>query len=388
MAEMVRAAVLVEPGKIEIREFPKPSLAEGGLLVKPIMAGICESDVHFYKGESVQYAGTPRETFGPYPAIPGHENVGVIVEARHPRDRKITDFYGKELHEGDRIIISPDMVCGNCYWCHHTYGFSWCDNLRSYGHIDASVPPHLFGGWSELLYVLPGSHLYKISDDVSDEIAVLAEPMAVTFSLDIAKGHSSLPNEGFTTGDTVVVFGVSPVGLCHLVKSRLLGAGTIIAIDKSEFRLNFVKNFGATYTLNVTKTTQKDRNQFIKDLTDGRGADVVVECAGVPEVVIEGIEMLRQGGTFVEVGHFVDAGDIQLNPHRHLCAKSIRLIGQVNLAYTGIMPSVNLMKANQDKYNFNNIVTHKFPLAKALDGLFQFMKPDSMKVVICPQTSP
>jgi threonine dehydrogenase-like Zn-dependent dehydrogenase len=174
------------------------------------------------------------------------------------------------------------------------------------------------------------------------------------------------------------------VGLCHLVKCRLLGAGTIIAIDKSEFRLNFVKDYGATHTLNVTKTTQKDRHQFVKDLTDGRGADVVVECAGAPEVVIEGIEMLRQGGTFVEVGHFVDAGDVQLNPHRHLCAKSIRLIGQVNLAYTGIIPSVNLMKANQDRYNFNKIVTHKFELTKALDGLLQFMKPDSMKVVIHP----
>jgi threonine dehydrogenase-like Zn-dependent dehydrogenase len=384
MAEMVKAAVLVEPGKMEIQEFPKPSPEEGGLLVKTIMSGICESDTHFYKGESVQYAGTPRETFGPYPAIPGHENVGVIVEARHPRSGEITDFYGKELNEGDRIIISPDILCGECYWCRHTYGFSWCDNLRSYGHFDASVAPHLLGGWSELMYVFPGSHLYKISEDVSDEIAVIAEPMAVTYSLDIVKGYSSLPNEGFVSGDTVVVFGVSPVGLCHLLKSRLLGAGKIVAIDKSEFRLNFVKDFGATHTLNVEKTTQKDRNQFIKELTDGRGADVVVECAGTPEVVVEGIEMLRQGGTFVEVGHFVDTGDIQLNPHRHLCAKSIRLIGQVNLAYTGMMPSVNLMKANQDKYDFNKIVTHKYHLTQALEGVLQFMSPDSMKVIIYP----
>ena len=205
MAEKVRAAVLVEPGKIEIREFPKPSLMEGGLLVRPILAGICESDTHFYKGESVQYAGTPRETFGPYPAIPGHENVAIIVEARHPRDARITDFYGNELKEGDRVIVSPDMICGKCYWCRHTYGFSWCDNLRSYGHIDASVAPHLFGGWSELMYVLPGSHVYKIENDVSNEIAVLAEPMAVTFSLDIVKGQSSLPIEGFTSGSTVAV---------------------------------------------------------------------------------------------------------------------------------------------------------------------------------------
>jgi len=384
MAEMVKAAMLVEPGKLEIQEFPKPDLEEGALLVKMTMSGICGTDKHGYKGESVQYAGTPREISGPYPAVPGHENVGVIVEARHPRGGTIVDFYGKELREGDRIIISPDIVCGECYWCRHTYGYTWCDNIRSYGHLDSSVPPYLFGGWSDLMYVFPGSHIYKISDDVSDAIAVLAEPMAVTYSLDIAKGQSSLPIEGFSSGDTVVVFGVGPLGLCHVIKSRLIGAGNIIAIDKSAYRLNFVKEFGATHTLNVDTTTSEERRHCLLDLTDGRGADVVIECAGVPVVMIEAIEMLRQGGTFVEVGHFVDTGDIQLNPHRHLCAKNIRLIGQMNLAYTGMIPSVNLLMANRDKYDFDKIVTHKFHFTEALEGLFQSMKPDSMKVIIHP----
>jgi threonine dehydrogenase-like Zn-dependent dehydrogenase len=382
MAEMVKAVVLVEPGKLEIQEFPKPSLAEGAMLVKMTMSGICGTDKHGYKGESVQYAGTPREIRGPYPAIPGHENVGVVVEIRHPRDGKIVDFYGKEVHEDDRIIISPDILCGKCYWCRHTYGYTWCDNIRSYGHLDASVAPHLFGGWSELMYVFPGSHIYKISEEVSDVIAVLAEPMAVTYSLDIAKGHSSLPNEGFTSGDTVVVYGVGPLGLCHVIKARLIGASQIIAIDKSAFRLNFVKEFGATHTLNIDQTTSEERKQFVADLTDGRGADVVIECAGVPVVMIEAIEMLRQGGTFIEVGHFVDTGNIQLNPHRHLCAKNIRLIGQMNLAYTGMIPSVNLLMANRDKYDFDKIVTHKYHFTKALEGLLQSMKPDCMKVII------
>lgn len=382
MAETVKAVVLVEPERLEIQEFPKPSLEEGALFVKMTMSGICGTDKHGYKGEAVQYAGTPREIRGPYPAIPGHENVGVVVEARHPRAGKIVDFYGKEVAEGDRIIISPDILCGKCYWCRHTYGYTWCDNIKSYGHLDSSIPPYLFGGWSELMYVFPGSHIYKISDDVSDPIAVLAEPMAVTYSLDIAKGHSSMPNEGFSSGDTVVVFGVGPLGLCHVIKSRLLGAGNIVAIDKSEYRLNFVKEFGATHTLNVDETTPGERKQFIADLTDGRGTDVVIECAGVPVVMIEAIEMLRQGGTFVEVGHFVDTGDIQLNPHRHLCAKNIRLLGQMNLAYTGMIPSVNLLMANRAKYNFDKIVTHKFHFTESLEGLFQSMKPDSMKVII------
>jgi len=384
MPETVKAAVLVEPGRLEIQGFPRPEIEEGAMLVKPLMCGICGTDKHGYNGEAVQYAGTPREVNGPYPAIPGHENVGEIVEMRQTKSESLKDFYGKELKEGDRIVISPDIMCGKCYWCKHSFGYTWCDNIRSYGHLESSVPPHIFGGWGELMYVFPGSHIFKISDEVSNEIGVLAEPMAVTYPLDIAKGHSSLPHEGFSSGDTVVVYGVGPLGLCHLIKARLLGAGKVVAIDKSEYRLKFCKDYGADYTLNVDNTTAEERRQLILDITDGRGADVVIECAGVKEVLVEGIEMLRQGGTFIEVGHFVDVGEVKLNPHRHLCAKNIRLIGQMNLCYTGMMPSIQLMMANRDRFDFDGIITHKFPFTQSLKGLLKSMEPDCMKVAIIP----
>lgn len=382
MGDMIRASVLVEPGKIEIQKFPMPKLEEGALLIKPLMSGICGTDKHGYRGEAVQYAGTPRETRGPYPAIPGHENVGEIVEIRPAKGEKMLDFYGKEVRKGDRVVLSPDILCGTCYSCRNSLGFTWCDNIRSYGHMNSSVAPHLVGGWSDLLYVFPGSHFYRISEDISDEIAVLAEPMAVTYSLDIAKGHSAMPNDGFMSGDTVVVYGVGPLGICHVIKARLLGAGRIVAVDQSDYRLSLAEEFGATSTLNVSETTEEDRRQSILDLTSGRGADVVVECAGVPSVVTEGLEVLRKGGTFVEVGHFVDVGDIQINPHRHLCAKNLRLIGLTNLAYTGFVPSMELMVLNQDRYDFNKLVTHRYHFTDALQGLMKSMEPDCMKVVL------
>jgi threonine dehydrogenase-like Zn-dependent dehydrogenase len=383
MAEKVKAAVLVQPGKLEIQEFPVPEPAEGAILVRPLMSGICGTDKHGYKGEAVQYAGTPREIRGPYPAVPGHENVAMVVALRPLRGEKESrDFYGKKLEEGDRVVISPDIVCGHCYWCRHSYGYTWCDNIRSYGHLDASVPPHLFGGWSELMYVEPGSHVFKLDREVSDPIAVLAEPMAVTYSLDIAKGHSALPQQGFSSGDTAVVFGVGPLGICHLIKAKLLGAAKLMAIDKSAYRLEMCKKYGATDLLNVDQTTAAERTEAVLQLTGGRGADLVIECTGVPSTLIEGIEMLRQGGTFVEVGHFVDVGEVKINPHRHLCAKNIRLIGQMNLAYTGMMPSIELMQANRDRFDFDAIVTHRYHFTKSLDGLLKSMSPDCMKVVI------
>ena len=383
MAAAIRAAVLVGPGKLEIQEFPRPQLQEGALLVKPLMSGICGTDKHGYKGEAVQYAGTPREVNGPYPAIPGHENVALIVEARPPRGgRAVLDFYGDPLAEGDRVVISPDIVCGKCYWCRHTYGYTWCDNIRSYGHLVSTDAPHLFGGWSDLMYVYPESHVFKVPKGVSDQIAVLAEPMAVSYALDIAKGQSAMPNQGFASGDTVVVYGVGPLGICNLIKAKLLGAGCIVAIDKSAYRLQFARDFGASHTLDAGSTTPAQRRELVLGLTGGRGADLVVECAGVPSTVVEGIEMLRQGGTFVEEGHFVDVGNIQLNPHRHLCAKNIRLIGQMNLAYTGITPSMNLLAANRDRYDFDRLVTHSYHFTQSLDGLLKSMSPESMKVVI------
>lgn len=382
MAHMVGAATLVEPFRLEMREYPKPDLEEGAMLVETILCGICGTDKHGYKGDAVQYAGTPREVRGPYPAIPGHENVSRIVEARPPAGGKLTDFYGTELKVGDRIVVSPDIMCGTCYWCRNSYGYTWCDNIRSYGHLDSSEPPHILGGWAELMYIYPGSHIYKVPEGVSDEIACLAEPMAVTYSLDIAKQLSSMPIGGIQSGATVVVFGVGPLGLCHLIKSRLIGAGEIVAVDLSEYRLNFARNYGANHTMKIDETTKEERRELVLSITGGRGADVVVECAGVPAAFVEGLEMLRQGGTFVEVGHFVDVGSVEINPHRHICSKNIRMVGQTNLAYTGMLPSMVLLHANREKYDFDAIITHRYPYTEALAGLEKSMETESMKVAI------
>lgn len=383
VARKVKAAVLLSPGRIETQEFPYPDLGPDGIIIKMKMSGICGTDKHGYKGEAVQYKGTPREIYGPYPCIPGHENVGTIVEIDDGM-KKTAEFSSQELETGDRVVVSPDIICGHCYYCRNNFGYTWCDNIRSYGHLLSTESPHLLGGWAEYMCVLPESHLYKIPDDVSDEIAVLLEPMAVTYSLDLAKSHSALPNEGFMSGDTVVILGAGSLGLCHLIKAKLLGAGDIIAMDKSDFRLNMAKEFGASYTFNVESSSSSERNQAIKELTHGLGADVVVECAGLAQVVIEGIEMLRKGGTFIEVGNFVDTGTVSINPHQHLCAKNIRLIGMTNLAYTGFVPAIKLLRRHLNFYNFAKIVTHRYPIEEAEKALLKSMDLDSMKVVITP----
>jgi len=385
MSKKVRAVIMPEQGKIEIGEFPYPEhLEDGAMIVRPIMSGICGTDKHAYRGESVQYAGTEREISGPYPAIPGHENVAVVVEIT-PKARREMEFYGETLSEGDRVVISPDIVCGHCYQCRHGFHYTWCENIESYGHMKCDAPPHLFGGWAEYMYINPGSHVYKVPSEVSDEIAVLSEPMAVAYSLDKLKEISAIPKEGFNFGDTVVIQGVGPLGMCHLIKACMLGAGNIIAVDRSEYRLNMALQFGADYVFNVEKTTQEERVARVKEMTSGRGVDLVIECVGSPKVLPEGLEMLRQGGTYLETGNFVDTGTVEINPHRHLCAKNVRLIGMTNLCYTGYLPSMKMMHRYSKWYPFEDLVTHRYPIDEALTGLLKSMELDSMKVVIVPQ---
>lgn len=384
MAEKIKAAVLVAPGRIEIQEFPHPKLEEGALLMKMEMSGICGTDKHTYRGETKQYAGTEAETDTPFPIIQGHENVGTVAEITKTA-RKNIEFYGRELHEGDRIVMCPDIVCRKCYYCRHVHSFLWCENMRSYGNsLSAAAPPHLFGGWAEYVYLRPDTFVYKVTDELAPHVAVLSEVMTITASLDKLKEFSSYALEGFNSGDTFVILGAGPIGMMHLIKARIMGAGDIVVTDKSDFRLKMATECGADFVVNVENTTQQERIQKVRELTDGRGADVVLEMTNDPHAVIEGLEMLRRGGTMLEMGNFTETGEVTIDPHRHLCGKNVRLIGLTNHPMTGYGPSMKLMHKYGDMYPFDKIVTHKYAIEDAQKALEKSMQPDSMKVVIAP----
>jgi L-iditol 2-dehydrogenase len=384
MSDRVRAAVMIRPGEMEIRDFPVPELEDGAALLKVEMCGICGTDKHTWRGETQQYEGTESASVTPFPIIPGHEVIGTIVEV-NDRQRPRRDFNGERLHVGDRVALCPDVVCGECYSCRHTFAYPWCENLRGYGNaFCADEPPHLFGGWAETMYILPNAFLYKVPDELPTRIAVIVELMAVSYNLDKTKEFFTLAGEGFATGCTVVVQGVGPMGICHVIKARMMGAGDIIATDYSDYRLGLARDFGADHTLNVAETTADERIAFVRELTHGRGADIVAECAGVPSTVVEGLEMLRKGGIFIEAGNFVETGEVSLSPHRHLCAKNVRLIGITNHPFTGYTPSMALMQRYAGTFPFDRFVTHEYPLAQTEQALMKSMTPDCMKVVIVP----
>ena len=224
----------------------------------------------------------------------------------------------------------------------------------------------------------------KVPDDLPSDVAVLTEIFAVSVGLDRAKQMSAFPNESFRFDDTVVVLGVGPLGMCFLMKARMLGAGTIIAVDLSDYRLNFAKRLGADHAINAANTSKEQRLQAIRDLSSGRGADMVIECAGVPQAVPEALDMLRVGGLLVEAGNFSDLGEVSISPHRQLCAKNARILcvgGEEPAAYG---PSMRQMTRYMKNYPLREFVTHRFGLRDVRAAMQKSIEPESMKVVLEP----
>jgi L-iditol 2-dehydrogenase len=376
-AQRVLAATLVKPGQYEIREYPLPEPAPGCVLVKMELSGICGTDKHTFQGYTKQYGGRELE----FPIIQGHENVGTV--AAIGGDGNYTDFEGIPLHAGDRVVVGANVCCGQCYYCRHDFPYYCCENMTDYGNnLSARNPPHLFGGWAQYMYIVPGSFLVKVPDDLPSEVAVLTEIFAVSVGLDRAKQMSAFPNESFRFDDTVVVLGVGPLGMCFMMKARMLGAGTIIAVDLSDYRLSFAKRLGADHVLNAGEHSKEQRLQIIKGLTSGRGADMVIECAGVPQAVPEGLDMLRVGGLLVEAGNFSDLGEISFSPHRHLCAKNARILGVGGEEPAAYGPGMRQMARYMNHYPVQELVTHRFGLREVEAAMQKSIEADSMKVVL------
>jgi threonine dehydrogenase-like Zn-dependent dehydrogenase len=379
--DSVKAVVMVGPGKVEVQEFSYPEIEKDAMVIRIEMAGICGTDKHAYKGEMILYAGTEAEQRAVFPCVRGHEVVGRIEEI----NGTYLDADGAALKEGDRVTVCPNIICKKCWYCRHIFGWPYCADNKTYGvYFRSDQPPHITGGWSEYMYVFPGSWVYKVPEEMAPEVAVNIELMVVTSNVDRAKGYMEFAGRGFGLMDTVLIQGVGAMGLAHLIKARVLGAGDIIAFDVSDFRLALAKEFGADYTVNVTKTTPKERMALVKDLTDGRGADMVIETAGIPAVLPEGLDLLRRGGTYLEASNFVDAGETTLNVHRHLAAKNVLLLGSTNHPNTEYYRTIKMMMRYGKHFPWTRFVTHTFPLDKADEALRACFAEDSLKVCFAP----
>jgi threonine dehydrogenase-like Zn-dependent dehydrogenase len=370
------------PGVVEVETFPRPQVEPGAVLMQVVYSGICGTDKHTFRGETIQYAGTPHERRLEYPLICGHENVGVVAETGGP----VRASDGTVLEVGDRIVPGANVACGRCWFCAQGFPYYACEQLEDYGNsLNATRPPHLFGGWAELMYLLPGTPLFRVPDELPLEVAVLTEVMAVTHGLDDA---ASLPSpHTFRAGSSVAVIGIGPLGLCHLIKARALGCGELIAVDLLPSRLRFAEAFGATLTLEASTATADERLDAVRARTGGRGADVVVDCSGVAETFPEALALVRWGGTVLEAGAFVDLGPVPVNPNRDICTRNICVLGIGGETATSYVPAMEMMAAHLDELPLREVVTHRLPLERAGPAIELSQSDAAMKVVIEPARS-
>jgi L-iditol 2-dehydrogenase len=367
------------PGRIGIEEFPRPDPAEGATLIRMLCSGVCGTDKHTFRGETVQYAGTPHERQLVYPIICGHENVGVVEET----GGVVLDFSGRPLNPGDRVVPGANLVCGECWFCRHDFPYYACERLEDYGNsLSAAAPPFLHGGWAELMYLHPGTRIFRVPDELPDEVAVLTEPMAVTHGLDTAT-RLPLPHR-LEPGGSVGVIGVGPLGLCHAIKARMLGCGELVAIDRLPSRLAFAEELGATLTLDSGAGELADRVENVRRVTGGRGADVVVDCSGVAETFLEALALVRWGGTVIEAGAFVDLGPVAVNPNADICTRNICVLGIGGETDSAYEPAMAAMIAHLGRLPLDRVVSHRYPLERAAEALEVSQADAATKVVLRP----
>jgi threonine dehydrogenase-like Zn-dependent dehydrogenase len=378
----VRAAVMTAPGAMELRRYPYPAMDADSAVLKVEMCGVCGTDKHIFKGDATQIRGKP---ICPY--IGGHEVIGTIAEIGQ-NAAAVMEYDHQPLQVGDRVALAVEVNCGKCWYCRNQYNNTTCENqVMAYGiHPGADVPPHLRGGFAEYMHIAPGSSLFKIPDAIPTEVAVFVEEMAVAYhSLARATGPFPAAKEGFGPGDTVAVLGNGPLGILHGIMASIQGAGLRIATDLADTRLAKAKELYADIGINASKTPVAERVRKVRELTEGVGPDLVIESAGVPEVFVEALEMVRKGGTVIEVGNWVDTGQtVPLNVMQHIASKNVH-IHSVFYCGTDWGPVLNMMDRHAGRFPFGSLISHWMGLDELVEGMGVIVNPDEcVKVQVVP----
>jgi len=374
----VKAAVMVRPGKMEVRHFPYPTVGDDDLVVKVEMCGLCGTDQHLWLGE----------LDARYPVIPGHETIARVHKIGKNAAKEL-EVQGNELAEGDRVGWSNSIPCGKCYGCRWLAWpkASFCTSGETYGFDNCeaqNLKPWLYGGYSEFMFLKPKTWVYKIPDEVPTDVAVLMDTLVSIRGVESNMSIAPSMREGFSLLDTVVIQGAGPVGVMAAFKAKALGAGKIVMIGGPESRLKLAKEFGVDETINIEDTKKpEDRIERIMTLTDRIGADMVVECAGFPAAVPEGIELCRMGGMYVLIGCWANRGPIGIDPSR-IVTRELHIVGQRYSSPQQYGRDLKLLAKYTNVFPFQKLITNKFKLEEAVTALETQNKFQGMKLVIAP----
>jgi 2-desacetyl-2-hydroxyethyl bacteriochlorophyllide A dehydrogenase len=343
MASGATARVVVQTGvrALEMRELPLPDIGKDDALLKVDACGICGSDYE-------QYDGTLPVRF---PVIPGHEPVGTIVEIGDEAARRW------RVQEGDRVCVETLIPCGYCRSCIGGEYRLCTGNKRmnAYGYLGLDVPPGLWGGYAEYLYLEPHALVHKIDPGIAPEIATLFNPLGAGF-------RWAVEMPGLRVGDALLILGPGQRGLASVIAAREAGAGTIIVsgLAADEAKLALARELGADVAVNAERD---DLGSAVREATGGRLADVTLDVtAYATQAVTQAIDLTRRGGTVVL------AGTKGPNPVTDFMSdkvvmKELTIRGALGVDWPNYDRAIRTIESG--KYPLDKLHTHTLPLEQA-----------------------
>lgn len=341
----MRAVVYHGPDDVRLDEVPEPTIEDPeDAIVRVTTASICGSDLHIVHGHLPKMEPD---------RIIGHEFAGVI----HEVGSAVTKF-----KPGDRVVGAAAVWCGRCRACRRGL-YSACERGATFGH-------------GPLLGDLPGSQADFVRVPFSDNALqqVTAPDDQVIFAGDILPtAYSAVAGltpggRGIREGDYVVVFGLGPVGLCAVASAKLFKPTKVIAIGNREERLAAAKTLGADEAVDAAATQNQDVRKTVRELTDGWGADYVVEAVGKEESLENAVRVAAPGGVVSVVGAFQHP--IQINAPR-MQAKNVTVV--MGMGDLGRMPAlVELIQSG--RLDVSPVVTHQMSFDEVIRAYEVFDK--------------
>lgn len=326
--------------RVEDRDIPKPG--EGKVLIRNRAAGVCGTDVHIFHGEKGASDVNP-------PVVLGHEYAGEIVET----GTGVTD-----LSVGDHVTIDPNIYCGICPACRNGKK-QMCDHMQAVG-------VNFDGGFAEYS-VVPAAQCLKVNKVLSFEAAAMSEPLACCIH--------GIDRAEIKAGDTVLIIGGGAIGLLMLQLAKLQGASTVILSEPVEMRRQAALQLGADYVINPM---EEPLTEQLEKLVGTAGADVVIECVGIPQAAVQALEAANRGATVVLFS--VPSPDTMLEIRQFDIFKKELTIRGAFVNPDTHLRAVRLL--NSGRIRTDLIITHRFPVSETPAAILKQTEKDSIKVLV------
>lgn len=357
LPETMQAVVCHGPEDYRLETLRVPTRGPGEVLVRVEAVGICASDLKCYHGAAKFWGDENRPAWAETEAVPGHEITGRVVEL----DDEARQHWGIELD--DRVVVEQIVPCWDCRYC-DTGNYHMCQVHNMYGFKRANP-----GGMEEYMVLSGASLVHKISKDIPPAHAAFAEPLSCALH--------AVERAQITFADVVVVAGCGPIGLGMIAGAAAKFPAEIVALDMDPRKLELARQTGATVTINIA---EEDVVAKVKEMTGGYGADVYLEGTGHPSAVLQGLNLLRKLGRFVEYSVFKD--DVSVDWSIISDDKELDVLG-AHLG-PGCWPAaIRLIESG--RLPLDEICTHQLPLADFQAGLDLVASgKESIKVSLIP----